>query len=334
MNRSVFYYLIIVAGISTSMNACMPHRGFEKYKQTAAPDYSDEINWIALPWRKDVADSVPKGCTIPENQDEAEIDVFYIHPTAYVLGSRWNVKLTNTSINKRSERITKIQATAFNACGKVYVPRYRQAAFRAFLNEKNGPKALDLAYTDVKASFEYYMKHWNKGRPFILTGHSQGALHLERLLKELIDGTALQKRMVAAYVIGMPIKDTAFKHIPLATNAAQTHAYVTWNTFKWGAVPKASNHFIGGSCINPFTWKADTSYAAASLNHGGVPYTFKRVDAAVCDAKNNNGILWIHKPKKGGYVAVGKSYHLSDYSFFYMNIRENALLRTKTYLAK
>ena len=335
MNRINRYsVLLITVGISIFLNSCTPFRSYEKIKHPQAPDYSDEKNWVALPWRHDAVDSIPSGCTIPENQKRSEADVFYVYPTSYILGINWNASVTDKKVNRKSTYATMIQASVFNASGKVYVPRYRQAVLKAFIDKEQGSKALDLAYSDVKASFEYYIKHWNKGRPFIIAGHSQGSKHIERLIREFIDGKELQNQLIAAYAIGMPVADTTFKHIPAADSASQINCYISWNTFKWGTHLKADEYFNGGVCINPLTWKRDEVYANRKLNHGGVSLYFKRIDTSVCDAQSNRGILWVHKVSKRGYWSIGKSYHLCDYNLFYMNIRENALLRATTYLSR
>ena len=335
MNRySIYYFTCIAFILICVVNSCAPYRSFEKTKHPEVPDYSKESSWVALPWRHDIGDTIPPGCTIPQNQEHAEVDVFFIHPTGYILGSNWNASIGNKRVNNRTNNMIKIQATVYNAAGKLYAPRYRQAILKAFLDHKQGPKALDLAYTDVKASFEYYLKHWNNGRPFIIAGHSQGSRHIERLIKEFIDGKDLQKQLVAAYPIGMPVSDTLFKFLPASDSASQINCYISWNTFKWGTILAQGEYFRGGVSVNPLSWKRDEVYAKASLNSGGVPLTFNRLDTCVCDAQNNNGILWVHKTSKRGYWSIGKSYHLCDYNLFYMNIRDNAMLRTTVYLKR
>ena len=42
---------------------------------------------------------------------------------------------------------------------------------------------LDLAYSDISNAFEVYMEKHNNGKPFFIAGHSQGALHGQRLVK-------------------------------------------------------------------------------------------------------------------------------------------------------
>jgi hypothetical protein len=331
MNPEKIAYLPFVL-ILFITQSCLPSKKFEHARHPVAPDYSDEYSWIALPWRTDAADCIPKTCTSIDRQDSAQVDVFYVYPTAYIFGTKWNARYDNKRIIGRIVNLTESQASTFNACAKVYVPLYRQAILKSFLNKKSGPKALNLAYSDVKAAFDYYITHWNNGRPFIIAGHSQGSNHLIRLLKEEIDGKSIQDRLVAAYLIGMPIPDTTFKHIPIAKNASQTNCFISWNTFTHGTILKPSEYFGGGDCVNPLSWTTDTAYVPASFNLGGAPTRLDRIDQHVADAQISNGILWVNKVKPRGYTRLGKSYHLCDYSLFYLNIRENAIERTHSYL--
>lgn len=332
MNCKQIFFSIVIISLIIQIQGCLPIKKFEHTKHPIAPDYSDEYCWIALPWRFDAADCVPQNCTSADNQDSAQVDVFYVYPTAYVLGTKWNARYDSKHIINRVVNLTESQASIFNACARVYVPLYRQAVLTSFLNSKSGPKALNLAYSDVKAAFDYYMKNWNHGRPFIIAGHSQGSNHLARLVKEEIDGTNIQHLLVAAYLVGMPVADTTFKNIPIALTPSQTNCFISWNTFTYGTNLKSNEYFGRGICVNPLSWKTDTSYVPATFNRGGAPVKLDRIDANVSDAKINNGILWVHKIKPRGYTRLGKSYHLCDYSLFYLNIRENAIERTNAYL--
>jgi hypothetical protein len=331
INYSVRSFLFF--GMAFFLITCRPYRSYKHTKHPAAPDYANEKNWIALPWRADIGDTIPGGCYIPEDQRNAAVDVFYINPTVYFGGPSWNAGLSNKKVNKRSDLCVQHQGSAFNACARVFSPRYRQAVLKSFFSKKRGAEPLALAYEDIKNAFEYYLKYWNKGRPIIIAGHSQGAKHAVQLLKDFFDGKALQKKLVAAYPIGIPFNKTDFKSIPVSENESQTGCYITWNTFAWNASVKTrKNIYADVPCVNPLTMKTDKSYAPDTLNKGGVSFIKFTIDKNICDAQISENILWIHHPKKRGYYRIAKSYHPCDYHLFYMNIRANAKLRTEAYL--
>ncbi len=333
--KSLIKISILVGSVFFVLVACRPFRSYQNTKHPAAPDYAIEKNWIALPWRADAADTIPNGCSIPENQKEADVDVFYINPTVYFKGSYWNADLTNKKVNKRSDQCVQSQASAFNACARVFAPRYRQAVLKSFFNDKKGAQPLALAYEDVKAAFEYYLKNWNAGRPIIIAGHSQGAKHAVQLLKDFFDGKELQKKLVAAYPIGIPFNKSDLKSIPISENETQIGCYITWNTFAWNTKSFGKKEkYKDVPCVNPLTMVTDEKHASDSLNKGGISFKKFTVDKNVCDAQVFGNILWIHKPKQKGYYKIGQSYHICDYHLFYMNIRENACLRSKIYLKR
>ena len=56
---------------------------------------------------------------------------------------------------------------------------------------------------------------WNKGRPFIIAGHSQGTNHAERLLKEVIlVDEKMSYQLKLAYLLGMPITTISDDFLP------------------------------------------------------------------------------------------------------------------------
>ena len=284
----------------------------------------------------DSADAVPLNSNEKDQQSSARADVFYIHPTMYYSAKGWSGDLKDEKLNHRVDKYpVRMQASAFNGSCKVYAPRYRQATLYSFFEKKadNGEKALALAYEDVLSSFDYYIKNYNNGRPFIIASHSQGSRHAYRLLNDRIEkDPVLRKRFICAYVIGFAT-DITYADILPCDSSSQTGCLISWNTYKWGAVTE--NKYIGVNkyCTNPLTWKRKTDEAGESLNLGGVDRNFKLIANAV-DAKVNDGILWVHKPKKGKFLKFGKNYHVCDYSFFYMNIRRNAEERINAYFNK
>lgn len=213
-----------------------------------------------------------------------EAAVFFIHPTSYLNRARWNGPLDDPEANARADLFLRAQASAFNEVGMVWAPRYRQATFGAFLtNAADAQKALDLAYGDVTAAFDQFLKEAGD-RPIILAGHSQGAYHLTRLLRDRIAGTPLAKRIVAAYVIGWPVSRTADLPrlgLPECATASQPGCLLSWQSFGEPADPSmifdtfdATSGFTGAArkgtamvCTNPITGTPDAA-APATANLG------------------------------------------------------------------
>jgi len=311
----------------------------KKTKPKTLPAYSSEKFWIALPWRHDIADTIPPGCYSKDAQDSAKVDVFYVHPTVYLAGIPWNADLDDKNVNKNCDACVMNQATPFNSCARVFAPRYRQGHIKCFTRGgKKGQDALDTAYADVKKAFEYYLANWNNGRPIILAGHSQGAYHVGRLMTDFFDGKPLLKQLVAAYPIGFDVKASTYKQIPVGDSATQTGCFMTWNTVAWGQdTTGAYTRYRGSACVNPFTWKQDATAAPGKLHSGAVPFDFKSVQYNISEVKVHGALLWVKfNPAVGnsGFFHFGTNYHVSDVNLFYMNIRENAELRVRTYLSQ
>jgi hypothetical protein len=323
-----------------------PRKDFSHYTPPPAADYSLEKNWAALPTMKDSADVVPYGTSLKDGQADAKVDVFFIHPTMYYRGKSWNADLND----KRTNHLVDVypireQASVFNESCKVYAPRYRQATLYSFLEgDGNGKSALDVAYEDVKHAFEYYLKNYNHNRPIIIAGHSQGTFLAQRLLHDFFDADPkMKKLLVAAYLIGGNIGKESFTTIVPCDSSSQTNCYVAWHTRKYGSAFKdptkkqtnapAYDNFKQYTCVNPLTWRRDTTYAPAVLNHGSVPKSFDRIDKGAVDAKiSPQCILWVHCPDKHGYPK-GENYHVYDISLFYINTRENVKERCDAYFA-
>jgi hypothetical protein len=212
----------------------------EQEKPRPGPAYADAAMWIARP---DIPDNpslwTPEGFA-PTADPKAS--VFFIHPTSYLERSHWNAPLDDEESQKRARLFVRSQASAFNGVGAVWAPKYRQATFGAFLTTKDdAERALDFAYRDVLAAFEAFLQQAPKDRPIILAAHSQGSLHLERLLRERIAGTPVADRIVAAYVVGWPISTTAdlgTLGLPACEEAEDSGCILGWQSFAQPADPK------------------------------------------------------------------------------------------------
>ncbi|WP_298411879.1 DUF3089 domain-containing protein [Hydrotalea sp.] len=314
------------------------------YSFNTAPDYNNLNDWAAHPYKNDPADSVPKPLK-PNYHPDSLADVFFIHPTTYTEKEKsfgWNAPLHDAVLNAKTDYSTILyQASIFNAAGRVFAPRYRQAHLSAYF-PKTGADSLQAiaafqeAYSDVKAAFEYYLQHFNQGRPIIIASHSQGSTHAIRLLKEFFDGKPLQQQLVAAYIVGMPVAKQQFKTIRACATPQQTGCICSWRSFKEGYTPAYVNkeHFQA-IVTNPLTWRADVPDTSRFANEGAVLKNFNRVIPHVVNAAVEKNILWMQQPKFfGSFLLHTKNYHIADFNFFYMNVRENVVVRKAALLAQ
>lgn len=324
---SITFFLFLFS-CSISQSKTLPP--FKATDQPAAPDYSNEKNWSVLPFRKDAADLTPKAEKWIKDSLK-QVDVFYVYPTLYMKGKTWNASITNKKLNKKIDNLpVKLQASVFNAVGRVYAPRYRQAHVKSFYDStENGKAALDFAYQDVKAAFEYYMKHYNNGRPIIIVSHSQGTFHTRQLLKDYFDTPEMKQKLVCAYVVGFGIYPEKYEILKPCEDATATNCYVTWSSFKKGYTPKGVNMLFGKTCVNPISWKMDTTKV---IGNGGMLFNVNRKKHFKSEVQLKDNFLWV----KTNMLIVRKFnvMHLADFNLYWYDIRKNVSDRVAQYLNK
>jgi hypothetical protein len=310
------------------------------HNKTSQPDYSNLNNWAASPFKYDPSDDVPKG--LKDKSKDSLADVFFIYPTTYTdskMPEGWNADINDVALNQKTDNTTILyQASVFNKYCRVFSPRYRQANIRAFYTEEkdSADAAFDTAYEDIKNAFEYYLQHFNQGRPIIIASHSQGTLHAGRLLKEFFENQPLKEQLVCAYLVGLPVFSNYFSALQSCTDPASTSCFVSWRTFEDGYVSsRIQNEKLKAFVTNPLTWNMDTTFASADLNKGGVLRNFNKVIPGLVHAQVHGNILWVNKPKFfGDFLLKTKNFHIADYNLFYNNIRENVGVRVKSFLKK
>lgn len=343
MRKGFFSYLFLFLSLFEAQLYAQKYvilgSGFDAANVPPTPDYSLKDTWAALPDKEDAADKLPLKSNLKDGQKEAKVDVFFLHPTIYTYTPKnqylWNADVNDAELNTMVDNSTILnQATAFNGSGRIYAPRYRQAHYYSFLtkNADDKKQALDLAYSDVKSAFEYYLQHWNQGRPIIIASHSQGTVLAKRLLKEFFDGKPLQKQLIEAYLIGIATTADTFENIKPSQSAEETGGFVSWNTFARNFIPPYYKEGLDKAvCTNPLSWKLNEDFVSKRENKGGVGLKFTFIKEAA-DAQVHEGILWIHKPYVRGRVLLHtKIWHRADINLFWMNIRENVALRTEKY---
>ena len=308
------------------------------------PDYSDMGSWAAHPDKWDPSDSIPFPLR-NSFQKDTSVDIFFIHPTTYTDNKKifgWNAPIDNAALNAKTDYTTILfQASVFNESGRIYSPRYRQAALQCYFpksanDSAQALSAFELAYRDVKNAFEYYLKYYNHGRPFVIASHSQGTNHAQRLLKELVDGKELSKQLVAAYLVGMPLDPGYFTAIKPCLKPDQTGCACSWRTYQQGYQPEyiLNEKFIS-VVTNPLTWDISKPIADRDLNKGGLLLNFNKIVPRVSNATIGDKVLWTDKPHFFGNIFyTTKNYHVADMNLFYLSIRENVKERISSYLKK
>lgn len=294
-------------------------------------DYSSKKHWAVF----DGIDA--NGSIIGNEEDRLTADVFFVYPTLLTNKKdiRWNAPINDSIINSDVLKwVVPYQATAWADAGSLYVPYYRQNHYRAFfepyLNE-GGLAAQKAAYNDIKGAFEYYLSNVNKGRPIILAGHSQGAIHLKKLLQEFFDGKKLQSQLVAAYLVGARVLTNEFDSLKPLTSPTETGGYVSWNSFKKGKFPKYYSWFKNSVTTNPITW--DDSKTTLLSQHKGLMYYDNELFPKSLDVEVKDGLLWVSLPEvpKRFWFSFLKDYHRFDISLFWQDINENAIQRVRAF---
>jgi hypothetical protein len=332
-------------GGNVLISQAVPEGHFEAARAGAGPDYSNASSWLAKPGLAgDPSQWLPDGARAEAAGDAA---IFFIHPTTYLERDRWNAPLhPGPETEFRTRLFVQSQASAFNGAGQIWAPRYRQAAFGAFLlKSEDAQQALDFAYRDVSAAFDRFLAEAGD-RPIILAGHSQGALHLTRLLREKVAGTPLARRIVAAYVVGWPVSLTAdlpALGLPACTAPGQAGCLLDWQSFGEPANPdllldawEKSKGPTGIQhrrkdmlCVNPISGTRDGA-APASANPGTLIPSADLRSATLAvgrlGAHCDKGLLIVDgdPPAAGGFVMPGNNYHAYDYALFWGAIRRDA----------
>jgi hypothetical protein len=157
------------------------------------------------------------------------VDCFYVYPTV----SR--DQGINSDLNPgggEEKAAVQTQFARFAGSCRTFAPIYRSmtvgliAAVAAGADFK-APFA--TAYGDVRAAWREYLARHNKGRPFVLIGHSQGSWMLQTLIAQEIEGKPIARQMKLAIIPGFNVLvpqgklvGGTFKSTPLCSRPGQT----------------------------------------------------------------------------------------------------------------
>ena len=291
-------------------------------------DYSSAENWVLFPE--------------PETPRKT-VDVFYVYPTVFSDPGQPLMPWDDPGLRQKTENIARQQTGIMADFCNVYAPYCRQLEFRrireALYKGESQPAGMEPGIEDLRNAFRYYLEHENGGRPFILLGHSQGAMALYEMLKRDFADASYSRRMVAAYLIGTPLPkkdEEQYSHLHFARCEQDTGVIIGYNT----EAPNAEDSFFtapGNYGINPLNWRTDAQPADAELNLGAVLFRYE--DGSVNEIPHFTGAVL--NPETGALVVepkfdgkfdapelLGKGiYHMNDLYFFYRNLEDNARKR-------
>lgn len=253
-----------------------------------------------------------------------KVDCFYVYPTQ----SEQQTPNANFAKDPELLRPTINQATQFSRQCRVFAPVYRQYTQWALSHpEEITPEVRDLAFNDVKAAWDTYLKKYNRGRGVIILGHSQGSMHLGWLMQNQVDSNpAVRRKVIGAYLIGgnvyVPkgkLVGGQFKHIPACTSGSETGCVVAYSTYL--EEPAADSDFGRAGigywinphpapnpatdeilCVNPAGFNGDNGRARVMADipaflSPGAPQPaapWKRYDGFyTASCKNENGASWL-----------------------------------------
>ena len=363
---AVLLVLRLYADELTQM-ALVPDVEFTEQDALADNAYQDPAMWFSRPgkgvndparWQPAMSEessTPPSPSGSDEDQDTPRFAVFFIHPTSFLDNDAWNAPLDHEESQNRARLMVRGMASAFNKASEIWVPRYRQATYGAFLTDApEAGRALDAAYADIEQAFDFFIDSVPEDTPIVIAGHSQGGYHVVRLLTAKLQGTPLMDRVAVAYPVGMPISiqtDLPALGLPACATAQQAGCVASWASFAEPAEPgqylRLYNETPGIDgqsrtdtpivCVNPLTGglngSADAERNMGTLVPDGDLANGELVAGAVparCDP--DSGILLIGDPPDlGQYVLPGNNYHVYDIPLFWRNLQQDVVNRVRAW---
>jgi hypothetical protein len=314
-----------------------PYKSGENYiPDDKNPDYSKLMYWASHPDKWDPSDSIP--APLKSDKKILEADVFFLHPTT--LTDKTDIIPTNAQfndgyINKKTDYTSILyQASVFNEC-RVFAPRYRQAHLQMYYETDSIKrfKAFEGAYNDIKEAFKYYLANFNKGRPIIIASHSQGTTHAKKLIADFFDKKELAEKLIAAYLVGIPVEKKIYSSIPVCKDSLSTGCIISWRTYREGYRNELNSPVDSSILVtNPVIWDLIPLTAQKDQAKGAVLYNFNKVLYSTHRTTIHGDILEISKPKfPGSFLYNVKNYHAGDINLFYLDIRMDVRRRYEQY---
>ena len=195
-----------------------------------------------------------------------DADLFYIVSTEVITSTDetgkevYNAVLTQAEkelLQQEMDFIAEQLGDSFN----MYSPYYHQFTMNAILLPKDSFQvAFDQAQQEVLQAFDYYIKHYNNGRPFVIVGFSQGAMMIPALLTAMSDKA--YTRCKGAYMMGYRLTCEDLQNARIVPACGELDGKII--SFNSVTTPDKQWQFISGNaatCINPLNWTTDATPA-------------------------------------------------------------------------
>ncbi len=193
----------------------------------------------------------PTGLTNVHPPSARKFDCFFVYPTV----STEHSDNSNLEVQVNEVGAAIDEASLFSRVCTVWAPMYRQATARAVsgLGTHRVSAALEkaetVAYASLLDAWKSFVARDDHGRPFVLIGHSQGAVLLIKLIADQIDAVrSLRSRLVVAILAGGNVQvptgkkvGGSFRHVPLCSTPRQPGCVIAWSSFP--AEPPAGSMF-------------------------------------------------------------------------------------------
>ena len=169
-------------------------------------------------------------------------DCFYVYPTV----SAQRTLNADLNIEAQEINVAKAQASRFSADCQVWAPMYTQIPVAGLGASPNFIQAQANAYASVLKGWQDYLKNFNKGRPIIFIGHSQGSAMLMELLAKQVDGNSkLRKQIVSVILAGGNFtvangsdRGGTFQNIPTCAKLKQAGCVVAYSLWLANETPR------------------------------------------------------------------------------------------------
>lgn len=332
MKKIMFSFLLLCTANSLLLISCKEEPPEAEDPRFVVTDYADANNWLVN----------------PGNHATKEVDVFYLYPTVYS-GSENSCAVTDAGMREGAAKNRNSHASVYEETANLFMPFYRQmnATYVLTLSQEEQEKEMQkIPAVDGLAAFQYYMQHYNNGRPFLLAGHSQGSNTLLYIMEYLKDQPEMMEKFIAAYVIGFSVTPDYIAHnapLKFAESRTDQKVIISWNTESPGITEANPVVMQGALAINPITWTTDVTHAAAELSLGSRleengQFVKKEhfADAQVNPERNVIICTTVDPEDYSIPMAIFPLgvLHGCDYSFYYYDLQQNVADRVAAYFGR